>query len=102
MLPSLRGESWTGREFVFSEQAGDVAMTGARLITMVRDDRWKVVFIHGAADGQLFDLETDPLEQRNLWGAPEHAGVISRLKDAFIDWRQNSLLETMDMNAAAR
>ena len=27
---------------------------------------------------------------------------IARLKDAFIDWRQNSLLETMDLNAAAR
>ncbi|WP_247445074.1 sulfatase-like hydrolase/transferase [Bradyrhizobium sp. 197] len=102
LLPALKGEEWSGREFVFSEQAGDVAMTGARLITMVRDDRWKVVFIHGAEDGQLFDLERDPLEQRNLWGMPEHAGIISRLKDAFIDWRQNSLLETMDLNAAVR
>ena len=102
LLPALKGEDWTGRDFVFSEQAGDVAMTGARLITMVRDNRWKVVFIHGAADGQLFDLETDPLEQHNLWSVPTHAGEISRLKDAFIDWRQNSLLETMDLNAAAR
>ena len=61
-----------------------------------------VVFIHGAGDWQLFDLATDPLEQHNLWGVGEHAGEISRLKDAFIDWRQNSLLETMDLNAAAR
>jgi arylsulfatase A-like enzyme len=102
LLPALKGENWAGRDFVFSEQAGDVAMTGARLITMVRDDRWKVVFIHGAEDGQLFDLASDPLEQHNLWGMPEHEGEINRLKDAFIDWRQNSLLETMDLNAAAR
>jgi arylsulfatase A-like enzyme len=102
LLPALKGEEWSGREFVFSEQAGDVAMTGARLITMVRDDRWKVVFIHGAEDGQLFDLERDPREQRNLWGMQEHAGTIGRLKDVFIDWRQNSLLETMDVCAAVR
>src|SRR5262249_19044699 len=88
MLPALEGEAWAGRDLVFSEQAGDVAMTGARLITMVRDDRWKAVFIHGAEDGQLFDLENDPGEQRNLWGAPEHAGVVSRLKEALINWRQ--------------
>lgn len=73
LLPALKGEAWSGRDVVFSEQAGDVAMTGARLITMVRDDRWKVVFIHGAEDGQLFDLETDPIERHNLWGASEHA-----------------------------
>ena len=50
----------------------------------------------------ILDLAGDPLEQRNLWGVGEHAGEISRLKDAFINWRQNSLLETMDLNAAAR
>jgi hypothetical protein len=77
-------------------------MTGARLITMVRDDRWKAVFIHGANDGQLFDLASDPAETDNLWGAPEHAGEISRLKDALIDWRQDSLLETMELRAATR
>ena len=58
--------------------------------------------LHGAEDGQLFDLETDPHEQHNLWGKPEHVDVISKLKDDFIDWRQNSLLETMDLNAAVR
>ena len=102
MLPALNGEGWTGRDLVFSEQAGDVAMTGARFITMVRDDRWKAVFIHGAVIGQLFDLENDPAEKENPWEAPEHQDVLSRLKDALIDWRQNSLLETMDLYAAAR
>jgi len=60
------------------------------------------VFIHGAEDGQLFDLATDPLELPTPWDMGEHAGEISRLKDACIDWRQNSLLETMDLNAAVR
>jgi len=102
LLPALKGDSWAGRDFVFSEQAGDVALTGARLITMVRDDRWKAVFIHGAQDGQLFDLANDPSETENLWSVPEYAGEIRRLKDVLIDWRQDSLLETMELNAATR
>jgi arylsulfatase A-like enzyme len=102
LMPALNSEPWRGRDFVFSEQAGDVAMTGARLITMVRDDRWKAVFIHGAPDGQLFDLETDPTEQENLWGVAAHDGITRRLKDAMIDWRHNSLLETMDLHDALR
>ncbi|MET4279474.1 MULTISPECIES: sulfatase/phosphatase domain-containing protein [unclassified Bradyrhizobium] len=53
LLPALKGGEWAGRDFVFTEQAGDVAMTGARLITMVRDDRWKVMFIHDAEDGSI-------------------------------------------------
>jgi arylsulfatase len=87
---------------VFSEQAGDVAMTGAKLITMVRDDRWKAVFIHGAEDGQLFDLEHDPAEENNLWGLQAHAETKQYLKDAMFNWRQNSLLETMDLHGDTR
>jgi arylsulfatase A-like enzyme len=102
LLAALNGDGWAGRDFVFSEQAGDVAMTGARLITMVRDDRWKAVFIHGAEDGQLFDLENDPAEKNNLWGASEHRDIVHHLKDALIDWRQTSLLETMDLHAEVR
>ena len=102
LLAALNDERWAGRDVVFSEQAGDVAMTGARLISMVRDDSWKAVFIHGAEDGQLFDLENDPGEKDNLWGMSAHDGVVRHLKDVLLDWRQNSLLETMDLHALTR
>jgi arylsulfatase len=102
LLPALLSEPWPGRDFVFSEQAGDVAMTGAKLITMVRDDKWKAVFIHGAEDGQLFDLEQDPAEENNLWAHQAHAETKQYLKDAMFNWRQNSLLETMDLHGDAR
>lgn len=102
MLPALLSERWPGRDFVFSEQAGDVAMTGAKLITMVRDNRWKAVFIHGTQDGQLFDLEQDPTEEDNLWGLQAHAETRQYLKDVLFNWRQDSLLETMDLHADTR
>ena len=102
LVPALESAPFEGRVHVFCEQAGDVSMTGARLVSMVRDDRWKAVFIFGAEDGQLFDLETDPGETRNLWSDPAARDKRDRLTRAYLDWRQQSLLETMDTYAAAR
>ena len=41
---------------------------------MVRDEKYKLVYIHGF-DGQLFDLEKDPREMRNLWDNPDYAAI---------------------------
>jgi arylsulfatase A-like enzyme len=35
--------------------------------TMVRDQRWKLVAFHGTDQGELYNLQTDPSETRNLW-----------------------------------
>ncbi|QQA42651.1 sulfatase [Pelagovum pacificum] len=102
LLRALKGEPWEGRDFVVCEQAGDVSMTGARLVSMIRDDRWKAVFIEGAEDGQLFDLATDPEERRNLWSDPDHAEELRRLRDEFAAWRTRTMLEAMDLFADAR
>ncbi|WP_127902912.1 sulfatase family protein [Solirhodobacter olei] len=102
LLPALTGEGFEGRQVVFCEQAGDVSMTGARLVSMVRDAEWKAVFIHGAEDGQLFDLTADPGETRNLWGDPASRGTRDRLARAYLQWRQDGLLDTMDRYAEAR
>ncbi|MCI0476864.1 MAG: choline-sulfatase, partial [Anaerolineales bacterium] len=41
---------------------------------MLRRGKWKYVYIHGY-DAQLFDLETDPGEWRNLAGKPEQSKI---------------------------
>lgn len=102
LCPALEGQAIPGRDLVFCEQAGDVTLTGARLVTMVRDDRWKAVFIEGAQDGQLFDLETDPAEVVNLWGEPAAEGERERLRRALGDWRTAAVLATMDLHQSAR
>jgi arylsulfatase A-like enzyme len=43
--------------------------------TMVRDDRYKLVVMHGLDSGELYDLQADPYESHNLWGAPEAQGI---------------------------
>ena len=60
-------EKWTPREFVFAEQMRDNNLTGTDFITMVRDEKTKLVHFLGEIEGQLFDLKNDPKETRNLW-----------------------------------
>jgi hypothetical protein len=101
-MQALRGEAWSGRDMVFAEQAGDVALTGAALFSMARDARYKLVHILDSDDGQLFDLQADPGESRNLWNHPEYAGQKARLLQALLDWRMRSSLQTMNVMAHAR
>ncbi|MEZ5842395.1 MAG: sulfatase-like hydrolase/transferase [Hyphomicrobiaceae bacterium] len=46
---------------------------------MLREGRYKLVYFVGMA-AQLFDLETDPDETRDLATLPEHAEVLNRLE----------------------
>lgn len=102
LMPVLRGEAWAGREQVFAEQAGDVALTGASLFSMVRNKRYKAVHILGSYEGQLFDLQADPGELRNLWDDAAHQGERARLLQSLLEWRMASSVQTMKVMAHAR
>ncbi len=102
LMPALRGEPWTPRERVFAEQAGDVALTGAALFSMVRDARHKAVHILGSDEGQLFDLQADPGECVNLWDEPASRSDRDRMLSALLDWRMRSSVQTMNLMADAR
>ena len=102
LMPALKGEPWAAREQVFAEQAGDVVLTGARLVSMVRDTRYKAVHILGSDEGQLFDMQADPGELRNLWNDPPHHNERARLMHALLEWRMQSSFDTMNIMAHAR
>ncbi|MCJ7874508.1 DUF4976 domain-containing protein [Phaeobacter sp. J2-8] len=102
LLPALTETDHTPREHVFCEQAGDMVMTGADFITMVREKRWKLVHLLGCEEGQLFDLESDPDEMRNLWDDPDHSAQKARLKDVMLEWLVASNFNTRDRMAAFR
>ena len=53
---------------------------------MVRDKRWKFVWYPEVKKYQLFDLETDPHELRNLAHDPAHRKRMTRMRSQLIAW----------------
>jgi arylsulfatase A-like enzyme len=102
LLGALEGRPWEARDLVFCEQAGDVNLTGAELVTMVRSARHKLVHFKGQEYGQLFDLEADPREVENLWQSPAHEGIKRALLDRLRDWLIESNYRTRDRMAEFR
>ena len=85
-LPASRGRSLAAR--LAGETAGQTPGTafaetfarGQRPARMIRAGRWKLNLYHGWDTAQLFDLETDPEERRDLGEAPEYAAVRDELR----------------------
>jgi len=105
LLPALQGHEWPGRTHVFSEHAKDMILTGTELMTMVRDDCWKYVEFIDSDDGQLFNLEADPSELRNLWNSPADSDASrarAQLRDVVSRWRAISALQTADFRRDVR
>lgn len=102
LVPALEGGDWTPREHVFCEQAGDVTLTGTDFFMSVRTTRWKLVHYRNESEGQLFDLESDPGEVRNLWHEAGCQDVRRELLDVIRDWLIASALGTRDLRAASR
>ena len=94
ILPALEEDaSWTGREYVYAEQAKDLILTDTEFMTMVRSKDWKLVHFLDEEEGQLFDLNNDPGEAINLWNEPDHQKTRQELLDNLREWRIRSHYE---------
>ena len=100
LLPLVQGKASEGRRIVFAEHARDMILKGTELMTMVRDARWKLVHFNDSKDGQLFDLDTDPQETRNLWADPEHEWIRTELIGRIDNWRQQTAPDAARWQAA--
>ena len=83
LWPILSGEvpGETHRTSVYSEyyNAMPFHQDPKAHATMVRDEKAKLVLVHGTDEGELYDLETDPGEQANLFGDPTAVGLQTRM-----------------------
>ncbi len=50
--------------------------------TMIRDERWKLSYYHTSDEGELYDMDNDPLELNNLWNNPEYSEIKNKMKSA--------------------
>ena len=83
LLPQLRGEDVPPRDFAFSEH---LAHGTDKPMAMLREGRWKLIYGHGdPPETELYNLETDPGEFRNLADDGVHAAVQRRLAAKVMD-----------------
>ncbi|NIP86778.1 MAG: DUF4976 domain-containing protein, partial [Planctomycetales bacterium] len=54
----------------------------------VRTDRYKLIHFYGLDEWELYDLEQDPDELRNVYADPAYADQVAALKEALTGLRQ--------------
>ena len=96
------GSPYQERQYVFSENIMPEVITGGRFdyhfekgkgvggvrhpdAKMVRSQRWKLNYYPGNG-GELYDLQNDPGEQRNLYRDEAHQPLVQQLKEKILDW----------------
>lgn len=99
--PLVTGGRYTPREFAFAENIIPEVITNASLdlpfvpgkgvggilhpdAKMIRTERWKMNYYPGHG-GELYDLESDPGEERNLYADVAHQGRVREMKDRLLD-----------------
>ena len=94
MMPALQADkSWQGRDYLFCEQVGDMVLTDAKFMTMIRDKKWKLIHFLESQEGQLYNLIDDPMEARNLWNDPDYQKQKDHLLLQILNWRVRSQLD---------
>ena len=81
LRPLLEGREEPWREAFLYEFYRSPMYGGVPTVIAVREERWKLITYPGYPEwSQLFDLETDPREMRDLARDPEHAAERERLE----------------------
>ena len=94
LAPYFGDEPVPKRTKVFAEHSNDALLSGTRMMTMLLDGSLKLVHFIDSEQGMLFDLESDPKEQTNLWDDPTYAAIRDRMIDDILIWRSESSLKT--------
>ncbi len=78
--PMLRGETYTPRKDLLYEYFWERNFPQTPTLHALRTDRYKYIHVHGLWDtDELYDLEADPGETRNLIRSPQHAATAKEM-----------------------
>ncbi|MHC4147469.1 MAG: sulfatase family protein [Planctomycetota bacterium] len=86
--PNAEGKDLTPMLMDASGSVNDFTVVECTLVTSIITDRWKIGFHHFNGDGDLYDLDKDPHELRNLFDDPEYADVRRMLAAKLVKWRR--------------
>lgn len=82
LVPVLKGKATGWRKSFLYEYFREEWYPGIPLMLGVRTDRWKYVTYPDLKDiDELYDLQSDPIEMRNLARDPSYADVLSDMHD---------------------
>ena len=84
--PLLRGEKIAWRDTVFAQYDPHTGLKGH--MRSARTARWHLVrqYLKNGQPDELFDLQDDPEELRNLYDAPTHRAVRDQLQERLTAW----------------
>jgi arylsulfatase len=74
------------RDVVYSELGRDHIQPYSEYLVMRRDQDWKIVYYLGEEAGELYDLNADPGETKNLWNHAGHRELRERLLRDLLEW----------------
>jgi arylsulfatase A-like enzyme len=87
----LEGKSlkslWSGK---VARVRDSLTLAFGGVMRAVRDERWKLIVYPRIDHRQLFDIESDPDELRDLAADPAHAQRLERLTALLRDWQQQA------------
>jgi uncharacterized sulfatase len=97
LSPVLRGERDSVQDSTVVELQATRKVYQQTFIT----ERYKLVVYRDSDDGELYDMEEDPDQYRNLFHRPEHAELRARLMHRFLQKHMQREGETQPRKAFA-
>ena len=86
LVPVLTGQSQEIHSEVYAYFHGSTSTGPFPIERMVRTTRWKLIYYSHLDRYQLFDLEQDPFELRDLVASPAHAPTRRELQAKLTAW----------------
>ncbi len=91
MLPVLQGKKTEWRDSLLYEYFWERNFPQTPTIHALRTDRYKYIRYHGIWDlDELYDLQEDPKETRNLIAEPAHAATVKQMNARLFEILENT------------
>lgn len=86
--PLIRGKKISWREAIYGQY--DLHNNGLAFMRMIRTTRWKLIRHHySRMMDELYDLENDPQERRNLYRNGDFQEIRNRLQEELSAWQRS-------------